>query len=283
MTAGGRRLDDEAVDVAVGAARQGECQHVGCDDGEKQRPRQRRQLNTRELARVERQHDGIARAGAGRGQWIGGRLVVHETVEHAGDLQRDARAHQHVAHPGEHGAVDRRQVRDLDLFQVVDAHRIRVALAREEDLDEVGHHAERLPISRGGGRRHRRGEERLVRRLASGDVVVIPHLCGQPRYREVVERPAHVPARVTHLQTPRQDLIESGSAHDAELPKSRDTAGQAPVGNAHAHAALDDHHRSMVGPQPGTEVQLFCKSLRRRQGCRRALDAPRDGKLARSG
>ena len=63
-------------------------------------------------------------------------------VQHAGDVQRNARAHQHVAHAGQHRAIDRRQVRHLHLLKKIDAHGILVAFPGQKNLDKVAHHAQ---------------------------------------------------------------------------------------------------------------------------------------------
>ena len=52
----------------------------------------------------------------------------------------NARAHQHVVHAGEHGAVERRQGGQLDLGEQVDADQAVVPLLREPHLDERRQH-----------------------------------------------------------------------------------------------------------------------------------------------
>ena len=68
--------------------------------------------------------------------------MAGQAIEHARHAERNAGAHQHVVDAGEHRAVERRQVRHLDLLEIVDADRILVAFARQPDFDEVGDDAE---------------------------------------------------------------------------------------------------------------------------------------------
>ena len=71
-----------------------------------------------------------------------------ERIEHAGDLQRDPRAHDDVVHSGEHRSVDAGQMRCLDLLQKIDAHRIPVSLAGQKHFDKIGHDAEIHQLAR---------------------------------------------------------------------------------------------------------------------------------------
>ncbi len=64
-------------------------------------------------------------------------MLGRKGVKHARDMQRDARAHQHIADTGKHGAVDRRQMGDLHFFEEVDADWIVMALFGQKDLNEV--------------------------------------------------------------------------------------------------------------------------------------------------
>ncbi len=234
-------LDDEAVDEAAGASLQGQRQHIGRDDGQELRPCERWLRHAHDRLRIKRQRRGVVGRGAADVERVGGRLVIGEEIQHAGNFERDAGAHQHVVHAGEHRSVDGGQVRRLDLLQIVDADRIVVTFAGQEDLDEIGDDTKRLPVRSRRGRGLRPGDERGVGRFASGDVVRVPHLVGESGDREVVQGPAHVAAGVAHLQAPRQHFIECRAADHAKLAERRDSARQAPVGDPDAHAALDDH------------------------------------------
>ncbi len=51
---------------------------------------------------------------------------------------------------------------------------------------------------------------------------------------------AHVATRVTVLQTAEQHLIEGSAGNHAQLALRGYGIGKRPVGDAHAHAALND-------------------------------------------
>ena len=63
-------------------------------------------------------------------------LMLEQLVDGGGDLARDARAHQHVVHSGEHRTIEQWEVGELDLGEQVDAHQPVVPLTGEVDLDE---------------------------------------------------------------------------------------------------------------------------------------------------
>ena len=73
-------------------------------------------------------------------------LAGREVVQDARDGLRDAGAHEHEADAGEHRAEERRQRRELDLLEVVDAHGMVVTLPGEEDLGEVARDGEILGV-----------------------------------------------------------------------------------------------------------------------------------------
>ena len=167
-------------------------------------------------------------------------------VQNAGDVQRNARAHQHIADAGQHGAEDRRKVRHLHLLQEVDAHRIFVPLAGQIDLDEVAHNAQlddlahitllvhgRQRVGHGGG-------------LSAGDVVLIPNALGHLREGKCIQSAAHVAAGISLIQSADKERIERCAGDNAQLTEFGDRIGQAPVGNADPHATLNDfwklHH-----------------------------------------
>lgn len=54
------------------------------------------------------------------------------------------------------------------------------------------------------------------------------------------ERATDQSIRIAILQTPRYDSIERGAGNDAQLPDLRYGAGQSPIGNSEAHAALNN-------------------------------------------
>ena len=226
VSAGGGPFDDEAVDVAVGLLQHRERQDVGGDDRQEPRPRERRQrspsMKSRGVKCIIASSPLLAPPTY---SGYDGRLVVGAGVEHAGDLQRDAGAHQDVADAGQHGAVDGDQVRRLDLLEEVDADGIVVAFARQEHLHEVGDRSQ----TSASGRGHswacvgRRVYGRLGR-LAAGDEVGAPDALGHRAERERVEGAAHVPAGIAILQPPRQHLVEGGAGRRRRAGPSDETA-----------------------------------------------------------
>ncbi len=176
-----------------------------------------------------------------------------EGVDGRGKLQRDARADDHHRRAGQHRAVERGQVRHLDLLEEIDAHRAGMAFAGQEDLHEVRRDAQLLrrdvarrgvhavgPIGRGGG-------------AAAGDEMRVEDLPGDLREGEVAQGAPHVALPVAVLQAARQDHVQAGSRNDPQLAQPRHRLGQAPVGNPGPHASLNDlrqlqTHRSNIGP-----------------------------------
>ena len=74
------------------------------------------------------------------------RFAHRQPVEDAGNRGRDARPHEHDIDTCEHRAEERRQRRQLDLLEEVDADRIVVALAGQKHLDEVAGDGEFLEV-----------------------------------------------------------------------------------------------------------------------------------------
>jgi hypothetical protein len=71
----------------------------------------RREIALHVVARVEADGGVVGFAGAVHFERVSGGLVERQTVEDAGDAERDAGAHQDVAYAGQHGAVNGSQVR----------------------------------------------------------------------------------------------------------------------------------------------------------------------------
>ena len=233
-------FDHEAVDRAVGALEERRREHVRRDDGEEGRPPERRQRREKVHPRIER-HDRRRVVGvSGQRERIACRFVAGQTVEDAWHAERNAGAHQHVVDTGQHGAVEGGEVWDLDLLEIVDADRIRMALARQQDLDEVGDDAELHQFRRVGDVLQRQRLERLRGTLSARHEVGAPDAVGHRTEWKLIERATHVAARVPHLEAAGQDRVERGPGHDAELSLRRHGAGEAPVGDAGAHPSLDD-------------------------------------------
>ncbi len=111
----------------------------------------------------------------------------------------------------------RGEVRDLHLFEVVDADGILMAFAGEKHFDKVGGNA-KLHAFAGVGERVRR-ERAVARRggLTAGDEPLRPDALGHLRKRQPIESAAHVAGRIAELKTADQNLIERSAGDNAEL------------------------------------------------------------------
>jgi len=172
-------------------------------------------------------------------------LVVDVRVQYSRDLERDARPHQDVAHAGEHRAVDRDEVRRLDLLEIVDPDRVGVALPGEEDLHEVPEEAILGERWRARQAVERQTDIGRIRGLAAGDVVARPDALGHAGKRKRVECAPAVATRVTVLEPAGEHLVERRPGDDTELAEAGDRLGQPPAGDGHAHPALDDSRGSV--------------------------------------
>ena len=245
VAAGGRPLDDEAVHRPVGLLQQRGREDVRRDDRQETGPLEGRQVAFHEVARAEVHRRVVAVLRARHVERIGGGLVLDIRVQYARDLERDARAHQDVANAREHRAVDRDEVRRLDLLEVVDPDRVGVAFAGEEDLHEVPEEA--ILGERARALQAVEGQPYIgrVRRLAASNVVARPDALGHVAERERVEGAAAVAARVTVLEPAGEHLLERGAGDDAEVAEAGDGLRQPPAGDGHTHPALDDSRGSV--------------------------------------
>ena len=70
------------------------------------------------------------------------------------------------------------------------------------------------------------------------------------------QRTAHITAGVAILQTPGEHLVKSCSRYDAELTDTGDRLCQAPIGDADAHAALNNFGKRNLHNRPYKGVKL---------------------------
>ncbi len=125
VPAGRGALDDEAVD-APGRLRASDGRERCCSRRwQEARARARAAGAVPVTAGSKRRYSTAAGAAALDVEPQLRRLVLRQRVERRRDLARDAGAHEHVVHAGEHRAVERGEVRHLDLGQQVDADRRR--------------------------------------------------------------------------------------------------------------------------------------------------------------
>lgn len=182
-----------------------------------------------ERPRIER-HDGRRVLGAtDQRQRVLHRVMASETIEHTRHPKGNPGAHEHVVDTRQHGAVHRRQMRDLDLLEIVDPDRIGMPFPGEADLDEIGRDAQlhQLRWILDVVQRQRDVGSRRV--LAAWNVVAAPDPVGHGSSRQLPEGPPHVAAGIAGLQTPDQNRVERRARHHAELPVRRHGAGKPPV------------------------------------------------------
>jgi hypothetical protein len=173
--------------------------------------------------------------------------VLGERVQGPGNLARNTGTHEHIVHAGEHRAVERCEIGHLYLREQVDAHRARLAVLREEDLDEVRENRDSLP---GSAHRLLVHREQLVWSAcgpATCNEVATDDLRSNIGNREVLDGAPHVAARVAILKTPNEHGVECRARHHTELAGARHGVRQAPVGHGDAHAALDDAWKCLGG------------------------------------
>ena len=144
MASSGRSLDHESINRAIRLLQHGCCQGIGGDDRDELWPGQWRKIVAHELPRRKDHGSVVVILCPCDLQEIGCGFVICEAIEYAGNLEWHSCPHQHVSHACEHSAVDGRQMRQLNFFQVVDSHRIVVACTREKDFNKIGHDAKLL-------------------------------------------------------------------------------------------------------------------------------------------
>jgi hypothetical protein len=115
-----------------------------------------------------------------------------------------------------------------------------VALAGEEDLSEIGGHAELDELARRAVVVEGEGGIWLVDGLSALNEELVDDATGDGGERKGVKGAAHIAARVTVGKTADEDMVERGAGDDAELASQGNGLGQPPVGDTDAHAALDN-------------------------------------------
>jgi hypothetical protein len=155
-------------------------------------------------------------------------------------LQGDACADDDDGHAGQHGAIEGGQVRQLDLFEEIDADGMGVAFASQENLDEIGGDAQFLGREVAGHRVLAGGFIARAGTASARNKVCIENLAGDAGKGKVLQRAADMAFAVAILKTAREDLIEGGAGHDPELPQPGNRPGQPPVRDTGPHAALDE-------------------------------------------
>ncbi len=128
----------------------------------------------------------------------------------------------------------------MDFVQEVDADRAVVAFFCEKDFDEVRGDEQLGEFFSGFVADHGLGGKGLGFRFPSLHKIAVDDLSCYLREGEGIKGPAHVSPGITQLQTPGQDHIEGRPRNDADLTARGNGVGKQPVGDARAHAALDN-------------------------------------------
>lgn len=135
----------------------------------------------------------------------------------------------------------------MDLGQQVDADGTVVTLAGEVHLDKGRGHNQLLSLDAHALPEHRNRAIGCSSGAAARPEIPRQHARGDAGNREDLERAAHVPARVAVFETPREEYIQAGPRHDAELTRARHCPRQLPAGNSDTHAALNDERQRSHG------------------------------------
>ena len=193
-----------------------------------------------ESAGIERGKELLTGQGADDINLQLGRFAFRQPVQRAGNGARDAGAHEHIIHVGQHRAVERRQGGQLDFFEKINADQSVVAFLGQKYFHEICRHRQFHQGRAGAERRHGGGFERRRRRFSSGNEILRQHARGDGRDGELVQGAAQVAIGITELQVAGQDDGESRPGNDAKLAQPRNGARQFPAGNGHAHSALNN-------------------------------------------
>ena len=170
-----------------------------------------------DLGRIEPNHELARWIRIGHRDSVLDRPTVREIGEQARYLDRDAGAHQHVVHSGQHRAVDRVGGRQLELLEVVDADRPVVALLRQPDLGEVGDHGELTQRRRRLDPTEWHTAIARALRPSTRREPPVEHAGRQRRNREVCVGATQVTTVVAVTQTAGMHDIESGTRDHSEL------------------------------------------------------------------
>ena len=136
-------LDHEAVRPPMRAFGEEARQRVRGDDSDEERPNELwRRRSTQERHGVEAGQPLVVRRSTCHRDAVCRRLPGSKQVEDVGDLLGYSGSHQHGVDPGQHGAVQRVEHRELDLLEIVDPHQAVVAFLGKPDLGEVGEHGQ---------------------------------------------------------------------------------------------------------------------------------------------
>jgi hypothetical protein len=160
------------------------------------RPFERRKSKVDDVTRVERQGGSPSIHGPGDREWIAHRRVAGQLFEHAWNPRGNAGAHEHVADTGQHAAVDRWEMRELDLLEIVDPDGMTVAFSREETSTKLAA-MHSSASSRGAfvsysgsGLNGRPGA------FSAGHVILLPDPLRDGRQGELIQPPPHMTAGI---------------------------------------------------------------------------------------
>src|ERR1017187_1650799 len=137
-------------------------------------------------------------------------------------------------------------MRQLKFFQIVDADRIVVAFARQNDFNKIGYDTKLCQFERSvlGLRWH--GPVGRSFRLPAWDVICLPNTLRHFRDWKVIDTAAQVATGIAVLQTPGKNQIQRRSGNDSELAELGNCLREPPTGNAGAHSALNDRGKIAI-------------------------------------
>ena len=148
MAAGCPSLNHESIHRAIRLLQHGCRQGIGGYDGEELRPQGVAADHGPKLLRREGHGSVVTLLRPRDLEEIAGHFVICETIEDPRNLERHTGPHQNVAHARQHGAVDGRQMRKLNFFQIINSYRIIVAFACQKDFNKVSCDAKFLELDR---------------------------------------------------------------------------------------------------------------------------------------
>ncbi len=268
VTAGRRAFDDETVDAAAGLAGEHGGEGVACNDGEELRTPDRRRRGGPQRVWIEGKMLFPPRGQPFHVEPERGWQVLGEAIERRRDITRDACTHQDDVDAGQHGAVQRRKGRNLDLGEEVHPHHARMPLLGQVHLDERREHRHELPGWAHHLLVHRKQLVGSAGWPACRKEIESQCIGGHTRHRERRHGPPHVTTGIAVLKPSHQHRIDGGAGDHAELATGGDRAREAPVGNADAHSTLDDRRNQRsdehgTGPHfrlPGEGILNLCAS-----------------------
>ena len=202
---------DKSIDFACGFPDHGLGDDIRRDNGQKLRTLQRKKIPLAKVPGIElmgkRDVFGIV---------FNVKLELHRLpfgnlVQYTGNGKGDPGAHQHGIDPGKDRPEEGRQCRQLDLFEVIDAHHPVMAFLGQEYLCKIGHdhhfHHEPFHPDRGSGNQF----EGLLGRFAARDEKGIQNTLSRVLPGEMRQCPPDISVEISQLKAPCDHRIDGGA------------------------------------------------------------------------